>query len=222
MDTNTNIFNKMTNKSSILVLLIFAAHLLIMWPGSLNPDSQAQYNMAVAGMYNDHHPAIMSLVWRYLNYIIPGSGMMFLLQLVLFYGGIFYPSGLKYVNEHLKHPTVCFLVSLGLWIVMPNLFTVVLSLGYLIFGIVAWSKMGRQNLFAMPLVFCNLIGLVMLAVLLFFCMAATSRFTLINMCMVHISHVFCYLTYKHYRQFKLVAGNVERVNLDSSAAVNTV
>jgi hypothetical protein len=61
-----------------------------MWPGMLSPDSQTQYAMALSGLYNDHHPPLMSLVWGCLNQIIPGSGMMFLLHLALLYGAIFY------------------------------------------------------------------------------------------------------------------------------------
>jgi len=74
----------------ILVFLIGSLHLWFMWPGILSPDSQGQYAMAVAGIYNDHHPPLMSFVWRYLDHIVPGSGMMFLLHLSLLYGSIFY------------------------------------------------------------------------------------------------------------------------------------
>jgi len=74
----------------IIILLIGLMHLLLMWPGILSPDSQGQYLMAIAGVYNDHHPPLMAFVWRYLDKIIPGPGMIFLLNLILLYSSIFY------------------------------------------------------------------------------------------------------------------------------------
>lgn len=74
----------------ILVFLLGGLHLLLMWPGILSSDSQVQYAMAISGVYSDHHPPLMSFVWRYLDRIISGSGLMFLLHLSLLYGAIFY------------------------------------------------------------------------------------------------------------------------------------
>ncbi len=82
--------NKIFSSPFALVVLVGLLHLFCKWPGALNPDSQAQYQMAVAGVYNDHHPALMSFVWRYLNYIVPGPGLMFSFQICLLYGAIFY------------------------------------------------------------------------------------------------------------------------------------
>ena len=83
MPTKTNLF-------FLGVVIIGFLHLCIMWPGGLNPDSKFQYAMAIAGVYSDHHPPLMSFIWRYLDHIVPGSGMMFLLQISLLYGSIFY------------------------------------------------------------------------------------------------------------------------------------
>jgi len=74
----------------LLVFSVYIMHLWIMWPGALNPDSRHQYTMAISGIYTDHHPPLMSFVWRCLNYIIPSHGSLFLLQLFLFYAAIFY------------------------------------------------------------------------------------------------------------------------------------
>lgn len=51
-------------------------------------DSKEQYQQAIAGIYSDHHPAMMSFLWHYLIKIYDGSGLMYLLQLALFYGAI--------------------------------------------------------------------------------------------------------------------------------------
>lgn len=85
-----NIYKFVKSNPIILVFLIGGLHVFLMWPGILSPDSQTQYSMAIAGIYNDHHPPLMAFVWRYFNYIIPGSGMMFLLHLSLLYSAIFY------------------------------------------------------------------------------------------------------------------------------------
>ena len=70
----------------ILLIVLFSANLYILWPGQMTPDSHAQYEMALHGNYNDHHPPLMSLVWGVLNHIYPGSGLLFLFHLILLYG----------------------------------------------------------------------------------------------------------------------------------------
>lgn len=74
----------------VVLFIIGSLHLFSMWPGILSPDSQGQYAMAIAGVYSDHHPPLMSFVWRYLDKIVSGPGMMFLLHLGLLYAAIFY------------------------------------------------------------------------------------------------------------------------------------
>lgn len=74
----------------IILLCIMLSHLLLMWPGILSPDSQAQYQMAISGIYSDHHPPLMAFVWRYLDRLYRGPGMIFLLHLSMLYGAIFY------------------------------------------------------------------------------------------------------------------------------------
>lgn len=90
MNKNNKNFYNIKFNPVILAFFIGCLHLLIMWPGILSPDSQVQYAMAISGVYNDHHPPLMSFVWRYFNYIIPGSGMMFILHLSLLYIAIYY------------------------------------------------------------------------------------------------------------------------------------
>lgn len=71
----------------ILALLFFLT-LLATWPGYLNPDSMNQYLQATMSQYTDHHPPLMSFFWHYLDRIYKGSGLMYTLQMLLFYGAI--------------------------------------------------------------------------------------------------------------------------------------
>lgn len=71
-----------------IFFLIAGSHLLFGWPGILNPDSTGQYQEAIRGVYTDHHPPMMAFLWRYLDMIYPGPGLMFVLQTGLLYGSI--------------------------------------------------------------------------------------------------------------------------------------
>lgn len=64
---------------------LFLINVLLFWPGQMSPDSYAQYESALTGIYGDHHPPMMSVVWRYLAMLVPGSGLMFLLHLLMLY-----------------------------------------------------------------------------------------------------------------------------------------
>jgi hypothetical protein len=76
-------------KNPLLCLFLMGVlQLCIMWPGLLSSDSQVQYAQAIAGAYSDHHPPFMSFIWRYLDKIYPGPGLMLLLQLSLLYGAL--------------------------------------------------------------------------------------------------------------------------------------
>ncbi len=57
------------------------------YPGLLNNDSRWQLEQAVQGVYFDWHPPIMSFVWRYLLWIRPGEGSIFLFHVTLFWIG---------------------------------------------------------------------------------------------------------------------------------------
>lgn len=72
-------------KEYLGLFILFIVHLIVLWPGTLSPDSQGQYNAAIAGQYSDHHPFIMSFLWRYLDKLYPGPGLMLLMQLSLLY-----------------------------------------------------------------------------------------------------------------------------------------
>src|SRR3989338_4958696 len=83
------LFEKNATHTFILGLL-FILHLALFWPGILTSDSQTQYQIALTATYSDHHPALMSFVWRYLNFIYEGSGLMLFLHLGLLYLGVYH------------------------------------------------------------------------------------------------------------------------------------
>lgn len=87
---NFNLYAAIMNYPIVFLLIIGFCHVWLFWPGMLSPDSQGQYAMAIAGVYNDHHPPLMSFVWRYLDKIHSGPGMMFLLHMSLLYGSLIY------------------------------------------------------------------------------------------------------------------------------------
>lgn len=111
-------FKNIKNNLPLIILwFIGLLHLLIMWPGMLSPDSQSQYTMAISGIYFDHNPPLMSFIWRYLNFIYPGSGLMFLLHLALLYGSMHYLiSSLKAYPYKIKY-------ILSFFPLFPHIFT---------------------------------------------------------------------------------------------------
>ncbi len=85
-----------TNKKSIIfmpyiiLIILFFINLLTTWPGSMTPDSFTQYYIAQSQIYSDHHPALMSFVWHYLDIIYQGPGLMLAFHLLLLYGAAAY------------------------------------------------------------------------------------------------------------------------------------
>lgn len=71
-----------------ILAVLFVGTLLATWPGYLNPDSMNQYLQATTAQFTDHHPPLMSFFWHYLDQIHKGSGLMYTLQLLFFYGAI--------------------------------------------------------------------------------------------------------------------------------------
>ncbi|WP_404711228.1 hypothetical protein [Sphingomonas sp. MMS24-J13] len=68
--------------------LLFAATVAARWPGIVMHDSVEQYGQALAGRYDDWHPPIMARTWALLNHIQPGTGPFFLIQILLWWGGL--------------------------------------------------------------------------------------------------------------------------------------
>lgn len=69
----------------LLLISFFLASLISLWPGVMSPDATTQYVAAKSGVYSDHHPPLMSFVWRYLDYLYPCPASMFILHLSMLY-----------------------------------------------------------------------------------------------------------------------------------------
>ncbi len=68
-----------------LLFLFYVISMFSLWPGVMSPDADAQYAAAIAGLYSDHHPPMMSFLWRYLDRIIAGPGLMFTFHISMLY-----------------------------------------------------------------------------------------------------------------------------------------
>ena len=60
-----------------------------MYPGFMSTDSVGQLTQARTNRFDDWHPPIMALIWRYIDMIWPGPFGMLLLDLLLVWGGTF-------------------------------------------------------------------------------------------------------------------------------------
>jgi hypothetical protein len=81
--------------------LCFTIFIVLFWPGLMSADSLTQYASVLSGVYNNHHPVMMSIVWQQLIKIHEGSGLMFVLHTSMLWTGvwIFYKS----LNEIKKY-----------------------------------------------------------------------------------------------------------------------
>jgi len=81
-----DLWNSLKKYTPFYVLAaFFIANTTLLWPGQMSPDSHTQYSAAITGIYNDHHPPIMSALWCMLDQLYPGSGLLFLFHLILLY-----------------------------------------------------------------------------------------------------------------------------------------
>lgn len=69
-----------------ILAIAFILNIAIMWPGQMSPDSYTQYDAAIKGVFDDHHPPIMSLLWGFLDYVYKGPGLLFLFHILMLYG----------------------------------------------------------------------------------------------------------------------------------------
>ncbi len=72
-------------KPLLLLVLLFAICLIALWPGIMSPDAGSQYVAAMSGIYSDHHPPLMSWLWRQFNKVYDGTGIVYTLHLILLY-----------------------------------------------------------------------------------------------------------------------------------------
>jgi hypothetical protein len=136
------------------VLACIALTIFIFQPGYLNADAVDQLGQARSGQYSDWHPPVMSWVWSLLDKIAPGALGMFILQVILFWGGL----GLLAAFITPKPLKQILIVLIGFY---PPLFMllsavikdILMAASFLIgFAILLWA--GRQR--SLPLFFLSL------------------------------------------------------------------
>lgn len=113
------------NKLSMLIfqyrygifLGLFLLNLLLFGPGFPVPDSQTQYQQALSGIYNDHHPVMMAFVWHHLNKICPGFWSMYLIQITLLYLGLYiiWQTAENFIDFKKKPWALCLIFLLPWW-----------------------------------------------------------------------------------------------------------
>lgn len=85
---NSRIFKSTMTIVPIIAIIIFIW--IYFSPGYMSSDSFVQYGSALAGVYPDNHPAIMSILWHYLMYLIPGPQSLLIFHCFLLAGGIYF------------------------------------------------------------------------------------------------------------------------------------
>ena len=102
---------------AISAFLLFGATLAMRFPGVVMYDSVAQYEQAITGTYADWHPPIMARTWALLNHLKGGTEPFFLIQMLLWWGGIGALSAA--LGRRQKHGAAAFALLVGvapLWL----------------------------------------------------------------------------------------------------------
>lgn len=74
----------------LILAMAMGSHVFLHFtPGALSQDSYSILAQARSGIFEDGHPPLMAAIWRLIDGISPGSIGMLLLNLILFYGGLF-------------------------------------------------------------------------------------------------------------------------------------
>ncbi len=79
----------LTFSSYILFFGLPLAFLFFFYPGQLSPDSLSIYAQAQAHQYSDHHPPLMGYLWHYLDLIVKGPLLMYLINLGLIWSALY-------------------------------------------------------------------------------------------------------------------------------------
>ncbi len=69
----------------VLLGVFFIICYAAFWPGIMSADATSQYLAAKSSVYSDHHPPLMSFVWRYLDMLYPGPATIFTLHMLMLY-----------------------------------------------------------------------------------------------------------------------------------------
>ena len=96
----------------IAAFLLFGATLAMRFPGVAMYDSVTQYEQATTGIYSDWHPPIMARTWALLNHLRHGTAPFFLIQMLLWWGGIGALSAA--LGRRQKHGAAAFALLVGI------------------------------------------------------------------------------------------------------------
>ncbi len=101
---------------ALLAAVAFIITVALFYPGFMSRDSGVQLRQARSGLFTDHHPVVMAMLWRQIDHLIPGQGGMFLLD------AAFYWVGLAAVCWALPGPAVARVLALaGVGSLLPPL-----------------------------------------------------------------------------------------------------
>ena len=96
----------------ISAFLLFGATLAMRFPGVVMYDSVTQYEQATSGVYADWHPPILARAWALLNHFKAGTEPFFLIQMLLWWGGIGALSAA--LGRRQKHGAGAFVLLVGI------------------------------------------------------------------------------------------------------------
>ena len=96
----------------VAAFLLFGATLAMRFPGVVMYDSVTQYDQATSGVYADWHPPIMARTWALLNHLKDGTQPFFLIQMLLWWGGLGALSAA--LGRQQKHGAAAFALLIGI------------------------------------------------------------------------------------------------------------
>lgn len=106
-----------------IFLFIFLFNLFILYPGAFTNDSLTQYQHALSGQYNTHHPPLMAFWWSLMMKMIDTPVTMLVFHLILLVGACYnFYLAFQYINNRWRYGFVLapffpliFLYSLMIW-----------------------------------------------------------------------------------------------------------
>jgi hypothetical protein len=73
---------------ALLAALACVATLYLFYPGFMSRDSGNQLLQAREGIFNDHHPILMALIWRFTDRLVPGPFGVLMVIHILYWAGL--------------------------------------------------------------------------------------------------------------------------------------
>ena len=93
----------------LFVAFCIAITVFIFYPGYMDNDALDQFKQGLNGNFNDWHPPIMSWVWGLLSLVFPNALGMFLMHVILYWGGL--SMLIDYSIESRAGKSLCLLVG---------------------------------------------------------------------------------------------------------------